>query len=230
MNRQKENPAGHESFLFKYRHIFIAAAIWILYLFVFFFIKAEIEPTHFIHSRIDDHIPFIRWFFIPYCLWFAYIFGTLAYFAVASKRDFLKLQTYLFVGMAVCYATYIIYPNAIDFRPQITQNDFISRMMRGMFSMEESTLVTPSIHVFNSIAIHISIAESEKTRHNKRIVVSSFILMLLICSSTVLIKQHSIIDVLWGIALAAALYIPIYGVEKIALRRKNSYAQKELDN
>jgi hypothetical protein len=130
---------------------------------------------------------------------------------VVSKPDFKKLQVYIFIGFGICLAFHVIYPNAIDFRPEITQRDLLSRVMAGMYSMETSTMVTPSMHVFSAVAVHIALVKSRVTGRSKKLIALSFLAMSLICASTVFVKQHSIIDVFWGIVLAAVLYIPIYG-------------------
>ena len=126
----------------------------------------------------------------------------------------MKLQYYIFTGFFLCVTFYVVYPNAIDFRPVVTGGDLISRAMRAMYSIDTPTMVMPSMHVFASVAIHLGLTKSEKTRGKKGLLRFSFILMILICASTVLVKQHSVIDIFWGVLLALALYFPFYGRRK----------------
>jgi len=215
---KRPQQASGLNFYRKYRHMIFAAVGWVVFFILFFRLKAVIEPKYYIHCRLDDYIPFIKWFFIPYCIWFVYVFAILFSFGVYSKPDFKRAQTYVFLGFAICLAVHVMYPNAIDFRPVVTETDFISRMMASLYSMESSTMVVPSMHVFGAVALHISLVKSRLTGSNKRLITLSFLLVVLICASTVFVKQHSIIDVFWGVALAIALYFPVYRfkVEKSA--------------
>ncbi|MDR3552979.1 MAG: phosphatase PAP2 family protein [Clostridia bacterium] len=223
--RTRNSFTGHGSpekaaFHIRYRHILIAAAGWILFLFLFFLSKAAIQPIYFIHCRLDDLIPFEKWAILPYCLWYFYLAGALLYFAIASKPDFLRLQLYVLGGMFLCLVIYIIFPNAINFRPTVIQHDLLSRMVILMFSIDSSTMVIPSMHVFVTVAVHLSLASSKLTRRNTVLIALSFVVMVLICASTVFLKQHSVLDVLCGIALAFALYYPAYRINWGKLLRR----------
>ena len=79
-----------------------------------------------------------------------------------------------------------------------------------IYSTDTSTNVCPSIHVLNSLGVFISIIESEALRKKKVICVGSGVLSVLICLSTVFLKQHSVIDGLCALGLAIVLYAFIY--------------------
>jgi PAP2 superfamily. len=199
-----------------YRHFLYAGVGWLIFLILFFSLKQLIRPRYYIHIRLDDYIPFVKWFFPAYCSWYVYLFAALLYFGLRSKPDFIKLQTYLFAGMGICLIVFIIFPNAIRFRPVILQKDLISRAMVAMFSIDSSTMVIPSMHVFDAVAVHLSLMKSGLTGRNRLLLTLSFILVALISASTVFVKQHSVLDVLCGIALAVVLYFPVYGFKKAA--------------
>ena len=84
--------------------------------------------------------------------------------------------------------------------------------------------VLPSIHVYNSVAIHVAFAESHyfKGRNGWRI--ASFLLCTLICLSTMFLKQHSFLDVITAIMLYLVYYVLIYKIipEKSEKRRQLS--------
>ncbi|MDP4109523.1 MAG: phosphatase PAP2 family protein, partial [Bacillota bacterium] len=150
----------------------------------------------------------------PYCLWYFYLLAALLYLGLTSRRDFVTLQTVLFAGMGICLLVYVVFPNAISFRPAITGGDPLSRAMAAMFSLDSPTMVTPSIHVFNAAAVHVSLVKNRVTGKNKPLIALSFILAVFICASTVFVKQHSVIDVFMGLALCLALCIPVYAAKK----------------
>jgi membrane-associated phospholipid phosphatase len=209
-----ENPSekgfSAKSLWRNHRQLILVLVLWAVYLTAFFWLKHIITPMYYIYSPLDDRIPFVKWFFPVYCLWYPYLVLPLLYLYFTARRDFMKLQYYLFTGFFICVAFYAVYPNAIDFRPAVTGNDWISAAMRAMYSIDPSNMVTPSMHVYSSVAILLGLTQSEKTRKKRGLLLFSLVLTLLICASTVLVKQHSIIDVFWGILLALVLFIPYY--------------------
>ena len=67
-----------------------------------------------VHLSLDDKIPFMEIFVIPYFLWFAYIFVTVAYFFFKDRGEFYRCSAYLFIGMTICLLIYTIWPNGHD--------------------------------------------------------------------------------------------------------------------
>ena len=163
------------------------------------------QPVLIVHSQIDDMIPFCQYFVIPYLLWFGYIFGTFLFFLFTSKEDLANVSRYMFTGMIVCLMIYTILPTGLNLRPAITGNDICSWMTSLVYSNDTSTNVCPSIHVFNSLAVTIVIGRSKVIRHKRIVKIATWTLAILICMSTVMLKQHSVIDVFWGSALALIL-------------------------
>ena len=192
---------------------------WILsYFFVYMIWFAYLERTvtkvfHPIHSIVDDIIPFKEIFIIPYFLWFLYIAVTVAYFLLTSKQDFIRCCTYLFTGMTICLIIYTVWPNGHHLRVDLNSlgrsNIFIT-MLSKIYAVDTPTNVFPSIHVFNSVGALIAITKSEKLHPIKWLRVSAFLLTVLICMSTVFLKQHSFMDILGALVLNIILYVIVY--------------------
>lgn len=204
---------------------FLLLGLFPLLLLVFFYCEKTVVAKYYMHSFLDDRIPFIKEFVIPYYIWYAYLaFGFLA-LGLASKNDFYKFYIFVAGGMLVCYTIYLILPNAENLRPKITGTDFFSTAIKKIYSVDTPTNVSPSIHVFDSIAVHIGIVKCSKFKNKTLLKLVSFIFMILISASTVFIKQHSIIDVFWAIVLAAVFFISIYVIpETIPVKKKWSEA------
>ena len=192
----------------KYKHFY-----WLLLFIplqaIFTYSKLTVKPTHIIFSRLDLYIPFVKEFIIPYIFWYFYVSGTVLYFGFKSKNDYYKLISLLTFGEIVALTVYFLYPQCQKLQPVITQTDIFSRTIKYLYSIDAPNDVCPSLHVFNSIVVHLCIVKSTLFKDNKTIKISSFIAMILICASTVLIKQHSIVDVFWGTVLALVLYLLI---------------------
>ena len=72
----------------------------------------------------------------------------------------------------------------------------------------------------NSIAIHMALSQSYALREHKGIRTGSLVLCILICLSTMFLKQHSIIDVGCAILLYIFYYMIVYRSEFFALKRQ----------
>ena len=162
-----------------------------------------------IRCAIDEKLPFVKWFIIPYTLWYAYAASTLIWFYLKEKGAYLKLMATFFEGLMPFLMYFLFFPNRIDFRPaasEIPGNDILARMVRFIYRIDEPTNVCPSIHCYISLVLLFAIRESESLKDHARVRYAAAVLSVLICMSTVLLKQHSVIDVAAGTALAVLIH------------------------
>lgn len=193
------------------RHpIWFMAFYLVFYLSVFHWLEVNITvPEVWVHCHLDDLIPFCKYAVIPYLAWFIWIPFTLFYLLwKAPRADFWRLCLPLFAGMTIALAVYVILPNGLDLRPyRVYGSDIFARIVRQLYSTDTATNVCPSIHVFNSVTLMMAYYRSrifeEPGRRWMR--PASTVLCLSIIASTVLLKQHSCIDVVMGILLAMAV-------------------------
>lgn len=200
--------------LLKYKHGVILSYFFI-YLTWFFYLEHTVT-THYtvIHTKLDDYIPFNEMFIIPYLLWFLYILVTILYFFLTSKQDFYKCCAFLFTGMTICLIIYTVFPNGThNLRANLDtlgRHNIFTFLVGSLYHSDTPTNVFPSIHVFNSIGAYIAIHKSERLNKIKWISPAALALTILICLSTVFLKQHSTADVLGGIALSLVMYSIVY--------------------
>lgn len=178
----------------------------------FFWLEKHVTDYTVIHCALDDYIPFCEYFIIPYLFWFVYIAGTvLLLLFQGTKKDFQRCCLHLFSGMSIALFICTVFPNGQNLRPVIDDTPTIfTKIVQILFTVDTDTNVFPSIHVFNSIAAHMALAKSMPGQKHKWIAPVSAIIMVLICMSTVFLKQHSFVDLMGGVALALILYRPIY--------------------
>ena len=93
-------------------------------------------------------------------------------------------------------------------------------MVALLHKADTSTNIFPSVHVFNSIGVHIAIAKSSCFKDRLWVVRLSFILAVSICVSTVVLKQHSVVDGFGAMVMSYALYPLVYGEGYASSRRK----------
>ncbi len=168
---------------------------WVGY-FAFYFLTENLIPVekcHIIHCRLDDMIPFCEWFVIPYVFWYGLIVFSLGYFARYNVDSFKKLQTYIIITQIVAMAVYIIYPSCQNLRPaEFPRDNFLTDCIGYIYAFDTNTGVCPSLHCAYSIGIaSVWLKERDIAPLWKALIV---IAVILICLSTVFIKQHSALD------------------------------------
>lgn len=200
----------------------------LIYLPWFFFLEKNVKHFDIVHVKLDDYIPFCEYFIIPYLMWFAYVVVAVLYFFFTSKEDYYKLCAFLFIGMTLSMVICTIWPNGTDLRPTgVTRDNIFMDMIRGLWKTDTSTNVFPSIHVYNSIGVHIAVMNSERVKDRRGVRITSFILMVSICLSTVFLKQHSVVDGLGAIVMSMLMYRMIYRDEHAWNRGK---LEQQLDS
>lgn len=210
-------------FLKKYKH----AVTWLyfaIYLPWFVYLeKHVVKSYHVIHMDIDDKIPFNEVFIIPYMLWFAYVAVTFLYFFFYDMRSYRKMCMFLFSGMTIFLIISTVYPNGHLLRPATFEhNNIFTQMVSALYKADTPTNLFPSIHVYNSIGTHLAIIKSDKLKEKKVLCFASFVLMILIIMSTVMLKQHSVFDVITAFIMAGGAYTLVYRNELILTNNKES--------
>jgi membrane-associated phospholipid phosphatase len=213
MNKVKE-------LLKKYKHAWV-----FLYAFIYmpWFLYLENHVTtgyHIIHTKIDEMIPFVEFFIVPYYLWFAFVAVTVLYFFFTDVPEFYKLVTFLFSGMTIFLIISTFFPNGLMLRPDTFARDNIFvDMVKMLYRADTATNVFPSIHVFNSIGVGIAISRSQALKKYPKVQLSAYILSGSIILATMFLKQHSVVDVLGAVIMSIVLYQVVYVTETRRERR-----------
>ena len=201
-------------FIKKYKHGLIILAYAIVYLTLFGYLEQKpVRGFHVIDTVFDSHIPFCEYFIVPYLLWFPYQVVTVLYFIFINKnkKEYYQLILNMMMGMTIFLIVSYIYPNVLHLRPsEFPRENVFTDMVRWLYRTDTPTNVLPSIHVFNSLAVHMSLTNCEALRAHKGVRYGSLVLTLLIILSTMFLKQHSVIDVCCGATLALFGYLFFY--------------------
>lgn len=212
--------------LYQYRYLLLQT-YWFLYLPWFGYLEKTVtRHFHVIHMEIDNVIPFISAFCIPYFLWFGYVAVAFCYTYLHDKQEYVRACLFLFTGMTIFLIVSTVYPNGHYMRNQvILGNGVFDQIVRWLWSTDTATNLFPSIHVFNSIGAHIALTRSENLRDSKLVKYGSFTLMCSIILATVFIKQHSVFDVMTALLMALVLYPIAYGkAPENAVEKLRNYA------
>ena len=168
---------------------------WVGY-FVPYFITENFIPRercYPVHCRLDDVIPFCEYFVIPYVGWYLLIVVSLLYFMLYNPDHFKNLMKFIIVTQIVAMAIYIIFPNRQDLRPaEFVRENIFTDIVGLLYAFDTSTNVCPSLHVAYSLGI-ASVWVKEKGVH-VWVKAGIVVFVVLVCLSTVFLKQHSVLD------------------------------------
>ena len=199
------------------------AIYMVVYMPTFFWVES-LTPAggfHIIHTAIDDMIPVVEVFIIPYMLWLPYLVAGMIAIAIYSRPVSRKTSYMLMTGMTLFIIISLVYPNALELRAAIPdrQNVFMD-LISYLHDIDTPTDVLPSLHVYDAIVVAAGLHLTFKDK--KALLIASDILALLIVLSTMFIKQHSIIDVI----SAFVIFIPVFIVICFVISPVNRKADK----
>ena len=91
--------------------------MWVfLYAFIympwFLFLEKHVTTKyHVMQTALDERIPFIEYFIVPYLMWFAFIAVVFLYFFFTDVQGFYKLAAISFAGMTIFLIICTFFPN-----------------------------------------------------------------------------------------------------------------------
>ena len=181
-------------------------------------LEKYIVPQYYISCSVDQVIPFMPVFVVPYVFWFPMIAVVLVLLCFSDRGDFIRTIMLIYAGMTVAMLIYIIMPHGQQLRPIVTENDFFSRAVRfSIYANDTNTNCFPSIHVLNQMAIHIGLCKSKLFAKRSGWKVFSFIVTFLVCASTCFIIQHSLLYVAAAAVIEALLYLIVFKVDWLSI-------------
>ncbi len=218
-----------KAFFQKYKHAWVLLYAF-LYLPWFFWLESRANlPYHVIHVWLDDKIPFVEYFIVPYLLWFVYVAAVFLYlFFKGTKQEFYRYCAFLFTGMTLFLVISTIYPNGHLLRPtEFPRHNIFTFAVQILYQTDTPTNIFPSIHVFNSIAAHRALVNNPRLGRNRLIRDASLVLMVSIILATMFLKQHSALDVMAGIVLGTLMDQIVYRMEFSFSRERISKRRRQ---
>lgn len=183
-----------------------------IYLVAFFTVEhfiSEPDCVWLVHTPLDDQIPFLEGFVIPYCAWYPLLIAVGLVLLVKDGPAFRRYVLFLMVGFFSAIAFCILVPNYQNLRPQTMPRDnFCTRILTGfIYAADNNANVFPSMHVIGSVGAVLAAFDSKVLRKWR---VPILLLAVLISVSTVFVKQHSCLDVIGGLAWCIPLWFAFY--------------------
>ena len=152
-------------------------------------INSDYPGLHIINIPFDNMIPFCEYFIIPYVLWFLYVVAACIYmYFKADNKEFIQFALSLIIGMSLSLTICMIYPNGLTLRPDYIPDNFCGKIINALYTIDTSTNVFPSIHVYNSLAVNFALLRCKALKGHIITKTLSSILCILICLATVFLK------------------------------------------
>lgn len=171
---------------------------------------AFITRYHTVQVIWDEYIPFCSVFVVPYMAWFFFVGGMTVYTFFCEKKIFVRYMAFVALTYTAGLVAFFLFPSVQHLRPTVFINPgFFDRLVIGIYASDTNTGVFPSLHVVGQLAVLFAAFQCKRFQHVAwRIffVLSS----MLVCASTVFLKQHSLLDVFAGILLSVAAYPLVY--------------------
>lgn len=160
------------------------------------------------YCPLDDRIPFLEGFVVPYCLWYPLLFCVGVFLLVFDVPGLKKYVLFMSVGFGFSIVFCILFPNGQDLRPAVFPRDNIfTRLLECIYAADTNTNVLPSMHVIGSVAAALAAWHSKPMKRWRFL---PAIAALLASISTVFVKQHSVLDIFAGLAVCVPLWFWLY--------------------
>lgn len=204
----------------QYKHLW-----WLLFFPIYWLRYPLIENLHPatqyhpIYCPLDDLIPFQEWFIIPYTLWMVSIVALSLYTLLYDIDSFKRYMKFLTISMSISTVIFLMYPSCQNLRPEVMpRQNLLSKCVEFLYAADTNTNVFPSEHAIGAIAVWAAALQTKGLRSPGKVIAVS-VLMLLICFSTVFLKQHSILDLIAAIPICALCYWACYKNNKTKVTR-----------
>lgn len=159
---------------------------------------------HLIDLPIDAYIPFIPAFILPYVLCYAHWVINIIMSVHTGEERFRKFSTALMLSQIICGILFLVVPTTIV-RPDVSMyNGIVGVLLKFIYGMDAPVNLFPSMHCLLSWFSWIAVRDCENV--SKWYKVFSLIFAIIVCISTVTVKQHFFIDIIGGVVIAEACW------------------------
>jgi membrane-associated phospholipid phosphatase len=194
------------------KHLFLLL-IYPLVGFGFFYLKTfNTSPTFLMEwPMVDRAIPFVPWMIGPYFFWYLAVAFPFLWLGLRDGPGFTRYCWYIYAGMTSTYVLYLFFPNGQNLRPVLDSlSGWDIDAVRWLYAHDAPRNVNPSLHVIDTLAVWFALGRDQTLGSRRWFRTVLTLVCLAIISSTVLVKQHSILDVFGGVAWSAVWYGLIY--------------------
>ena len=160
------------------------------------------------YCKLDDYIPFVECFVIPYVMWYPFLLAAGLGLLFRDVPEMKRYVWFMIAGFGFSMLFCVLFPNGQDLRPAaFAHENFFTWLLGRVYAADTNTNVLPSMHVIGCVAACCGVFRSKKLRSWR---LPILLVAVLICLSTVFVKQHSILDIFAGFAVCVPLWFLFY--------------------
>ncbi|PVZ85965.1 inositol phosphorylceramide synthase [Serratia sp. S1B] len=186
-------PINRQSSAPNYRQALAGLLGLLLGLGLFITLEHVTAPRYNWVTPLDQQIPFIAQSWWLYVLFFPFVLLAAAY---ASAERFRAFKNATVIAFCIALLCFWLFPELIP-RPdtELVDNGFLQQRLRCLWQLDLASNGCPSLHV----TVTCLACRALWDRHHRWL---TSCCGLLICLSTLTLKQHTVIDVIGGLLLA----------------------------
>ena len=156
-----------------------------------------------VRRPVDDRIPFLPGFAFAYLLWFPLIALFPLFLYYVSEKDYAVYQLSILVSIVSSTVIYVLFPTSME--RHVPEEGHLRWLIRLIYKCDfKGSNCSPSLHCAQCYLILASACLCGT--FNAGALVLILIITAAIVVSTVMIKQHALIDVITAVPLAAISY------------------------
>lgn len=169
---------------------------------VYLILNGKARVVYNLTSSLDQRIPFVKAFILPYSMWYPFIITSLLYLFYKDRKVFYKTIISIDLGLICCYVIYILFQTTVP-RPILYGNDIFTKLVQLTYFLDEPFNCLPSIHVLTSFLVMNAYYKSKMDKTLVKYLV--FFMGGTIIVSTLFVKQHIIVDLIAAVMLGLVL-------------------------
>lgn len=202
-----------KAFVRRYPHIWWGLFLPV-YLAVFFTIEHFVTGPYWeTQLPVDDLIPFCPYFIVFYMSWSPLLAVLGIYLLLRDGDGFRRYIWSLALSFFSATIFCVLVPNAQGLRPaELPGQDIFTWAVQLTYSLDTCTNVFPSVHVLGVVAAVAAVWNTPGLRRGGWRL-GTALYGLVIIASTLLVKQHALLDVLaavpWGLLCCWLVYGPV---------------------
>lgn len=187
---------------------------------VYMLLNSSKGGVHSLVTSVDNMIPFVKIFILPYVGWYAFIFIMMIYICYKDRETYFITLTAYALGLLSSFLTFYLFQTTVP-RPDLVGNDYLTKLILSIYNADKPYNCFPSIHVLTSfLMVRAIMSSSIKNKINLSVVSTCAGLIII---STLFIKQHVILDVISGLIYAEVLFrfVQLYGAKVVTFIKKH---------
>lgn len=174
-------------------------------IFTYFIVDRPIGKTHILKTKLDDRIPLVPQFSIPYLLFLPALLGTIFYAYIVNVK-FGPLGESICIVYLFSYLIYIVYQTHVP-RPKIAGNDVYTKLVKWIYTRDKPYNCLPSTHSSGATILAVYYFSVSSSLGWVAAIIS-----LLIILSTLFVKQHYVPDAVSGVILGLLVSLIVFKV------------------